>query len=1012
VINKFTIYGERCSGTYYLTRLISFNFDIKITAEYGYKHFFGFNDLTDGDDTLFIGLVREPVDWIMSFYNHPWHVAAELKGKGFDHFALGGDNKEFYSISDEGKEVVTDHHIFNGGRYRDVFELRATKCRFLLKEMEKSVKNYKLIRLEDLQKDYEKILTQLEKRFKLKRKMECLVNLENYKGVVGAPKYEKKHYNPEPHVLNLIHSNLDLKVEKEMGYKLQTSVPQPLNPSPPTISFCFTNKGRFTMDIGEEVLPLFNNCLLTLRNCLETLKINDYEIVISSWDNDEDYSMLNSFLLSNFHPTRFKIIRCNEGVYLKEFSRGGGRNNAFKHSSGKIVAFIDADMLFVRPTVIIRGIEYASKNEAYFPTHYTFLIDGAGAWQTYGWGNCFIPRHAMNNIEWVEKSTWGLEDDWFFEAVIKSGIKVKRKQCKGFVHQWHPAPRTGCTDPKALNFNAPASIDDGSCVYTHPKHYHPSFYFSPEFSPNPYPHHQYNIPNLVFTSAGDDTFFDELWLDKNRNYDVWVTYYGDNDEIYEKYKSKVDYIEKRKGSKFQNFHHIYTTKNLSKYKRFFILDDDIIISTEEINKMFKISEEASLWICQPSFDHKSKLGWIINKHRKEYYLRYTNFVEVNTPLFTKGALSKLMDHYSPELVEFGVDYLYIWANGLEERKKYAIIDTVQCHNPHNADGEGDKLSQHGMSIEDRVKVWEEYRKELNIPHWEHKTHQYVPWTKMQIELTKADFSKVVDIEFNKKLTIPPSTEDKIALLFLTRNNIKHPQLWYDFINDAKGKCNIYSHTKEKDLITQDFLKESQIPTHIETKWGDYSLVKAVNELIRVAVQDPTNKFFVLLCESSIPLHKFGPIYQFLFKNQKSILYTKITPPDKKELEKICKQIINPEQLNLTKDTIIRNSQWMIINREHAEIIGKHNHEEAFKNFPIADEWYHYNVLQYYDKDFSTKVLNFKPTYFQYDLKDFEDPLPHPLEVTDKELIGDVKENYYSLFFRKVSPDVKLEYQEL
>ena len=518
-------------------------------------------------------------------------------------------------------------------------------------------------------------------------------------------------------------------------------------------------------------------------------------------------------------------------------------------------------------------------------------------------------------------------------------------------------------------------------------------------------------PNLVFTSAGDDTNFDELWLDKNRKYDVWVTYYGDDDELYEKYKSKVDYIEKRKGSKFQNFHHIYTTKNLSKYKRFFILDDDIIISTEEINKMFKISEEASLWICQPSFDHKSKLGWIINKHRKEYYLRYTNFVEVNTPLFTKGALSKLMDHYSPELVEFGVDYLYIWANGLEERKKYAIIDSVQCHNPYNTEG-GDKLSQQGMSLEDRVKVWEHYRKELNIPQWEHKIHQYVPTTKMQIEMTKADFSHIVDVKFNEKLSIPSSTEDKIALLFLTRNNLKHPQLWYDFINDAQGKCNIYAHTKEKDLITQDFLKEAQIPTHIDTKWGDYSLVKAVNELIRAAVKDPTNKFFIVLCESAIPIHKFGPIYQFLFKNQKSILYTKLTPLDKDKLQLVCNQIMNPAVLNLNKNNIIRNSQWMIITREHAEIIATTNHEEEFKNFPIADEWYHYNVLQYYDKDFSTKVLNFKPIYFQYDVNDIEDPLPHPIEVTDKELIRDVKENYYSLFFRKVSPDVTLEYQEL
>lgn len=56
---------------------------------------FGFNDLSDSDETLFIGIVREPVDWIMSFCNQPWHVADELKGKGLEHFVLGGIIKSF-----------------------------------------------------------------------------------------------------------------------------------------------------------------------------------------------------------------------------------------------------------------------------------------------------------------------------------------------------------------------------------------------------------------------------------------------------------------------------------------------------------------------------------------------------------------------------------------------------------------------------------------------------------------------------------------------------------------------------------------------------------------------------------------------------------------------------------------------------------------------------------------------------------------------------------------------------
>ena len=42
-----------------------------------------------------------------------------------------------------------------------------------------------------------------------------------------------------------------------------------------------------------------------------------------------------------------------------------------------------------------------------------------------------------------------------------------------------------------------------------------------------------NSKNLVFTSAGNNTKFDELWCQSGRNYDVWVVYYGNNDEIYQ-----------------------------------------------------------------------------------------------------------------------------------------------------------------------------------------------------------------------------------------------------------------------------------------------------------------------------------------------------------------------------------------------------------------------------------------------------------------------------------------------
>ena len=41
MLKKFTIYGERCSGTNYLEKIINLNFDVNVTWEFGWKHFFG-----------------------------------------------------------------------------------------------------------------------------------------------------------------------------------------------------------------------------------------------------------------------------------------------------------------------------------------------------------------------------------------------------------------------------------------------------------------------------------------------------------------------------------------------------------------------------------------------------------------------------------------------------------------------------------------------------------------------------------------------------------------------------------------------------------------------------------------------------------------------------------------------------------------------------------------------------------------------------------------------------------
>ena len=75
-IKKFTILGERCSGTNYLEELITHNFNLLYTTEYGSKHFFCFDDYTHKNtaDTLFIGIIRNPIYWLNSFSKEQYHV--------------------------------------------------------------------------------------------------------------------------------------------------------------------------------------------------------------------------------------------------------------------------------------------------------------------------------------------------------------------------------------------------------------------------------------------------------------------------------------------------------------------------------------------------------------------------------------------------------------------------------------------------------------------------------------------------------------------------------------------------------------------------------------------------------------------------------------------------------------------------------------------------------------------------------------------------------------------------
>lgn len=176
-MQKVTIYGERCSGTNYLEELLLLNFDIEIVWDYGWKHFFGFNNLRDTDDVLFIGIIRNLEDWVNSLYREKHHLPSNLTAD-MDTFLT----KTFYSIDKTNKEIMNDRNMVTKEKYKNIFELRRIKNNFLIEKMPTLVKNYCLITYDDLTNNFINIMNKLRDcGLKIKTHTKFPLNIAYYK---------------------------------------------------------------------------------------------------------------------------------------------------------------------------------------------------------------------------------------------------------------------------------------------------------------------------------------------------------------------------------------------------------------------------------------------------------------------------------------------------------------------------------------------------------------------------------------------------------------------------------------------------------------------------------------------------------------------------------------------------------------------------------------------------------------------------------------------------------------
>lgn len=158
MISNVKIYGERCSGTNYLEILIRKNFKVNIINQYGFKHFFGFHNLENSDNTLFICIIRDSYSWLNSLYEKKWHISPLQRRNKYnflytEHWSYF-DDKRFHG-ENYGKEIMEDRNIYTKERYKNILELRSMKLKWMLYSLPKLVKHSIILRYEDLLENFE-----------------------------------------------------------------------------------------------------------------------------------------------------------------------------------------------------------------------------------------------------------------------------------------------------------------------------------------------------------------------------------------------------------------------------------------------------------------------------------------------------------------------------------------------------------------------------------------------------------------------------------------------------------------------------------------------------------------------------------------------------------------------------------------------------------------------------------------------------------------------------------------
>lgn len=158
-----------------------------------------------------------------------------------------------------------------------------------------------------------------------------------------------------------------------------------------------------------------------------------------------------------------------------------------------------------------------------------------------------------------------------------------------------------------------------------------------------------------------------------RNFDVLLSAY---DPACEAPAGDSIFFEYRPGRKVAGYAEVLREHRemLRQYDYVALFDDDLLIDSIALDKMFDIARTYDLKIAQPALTPDSFFSYAALLHHPGFLLRYVTYIEMMCPVFRADILERIAPLFEMGY-ESGIDL--IWCNLVTETARdFAVIDAV------------------------------------------------------------------------------------------------------------------------------------------------------------------------------------------------------------------------------------------------------------------------------------------------------------------------------------------------